>query len=59
MKITPYRRHNPDTQPASYDPPYRPTILRSPRLQNGRLTIRLCGEGETVFFDVQSFTVSN
>jgi protocatechuate 3,4-dioxygenase, beta subunit len=32
MNITPYRRHNPQTQPASYYPAYRSTILRSPRM---------------------------
>jgi protocatechuate 3,4-dioxygenase, beta subunit len=31
MKITPYRRPDPGTQPAPYYPPYRSTILRSPR----------------------------
>jgi protocatechuate 3,4-dioxygenase, beta subunit len=31
MKVIPYRRHDPETQPASYYPPYRSTILRSPR----------------------------
>jgi protocatechuate 3,4-dioxygenase, beta subunit len=31
MKIIPYRRHDPDTQPASYYPSYCSTVLRSPR----------------------------
>jgi 3-carboxy-cis,cis-muconate cycloisomerase len=29
--VTPYRRHDPDTQPSSLYPPYRVTIRRSPQ----------------------------
>ena len=31
MRIIPYSRPDPETQPASYYPPYRSTVLRSPR----------------------------
>jgi protocatechuate 3,4-dioxygenase, beta subunit len=31
LKVTPYRRHDPSTQPASLYPPYRATVQRLPR----------------------------
>jgi protocatechuate 3,4-dioxygenase beta subunit len=30
-KVTPYRRHDPNSQPVSLYPPYRATVLRAPR----------------------------
>ena len=31
-RVTPYRRHDPQSQPASLYPPYRATVARAPRL---------------------------